>query len=335
MPGEVTARRVVVITGASAGLGRAITRRFAAEGACLGLIAREPARLEATTLEVEQSGGRALALPGDVADAKHLEMAAQTVEEAFGPIDVWVNNAMSAVFAPVSETTAEEFLRVTEVTYLGAVYGTQAALRRMLPRDRGSIVQVGSALAYRSIPLQAPYCGAKSALRGFTDSLRSELIHHRSGIHLTMVHLSAFNTPQFDWARNRTGKLMRPLGTIYQPELAAEAIYWAARHRRREVWVGFPAVKAILGTRIIPGLLDWWLAFRAYDGQKADEPVPERYEDNLDDAVRGDHHARGRFSDVARSFSAQFALNRRLPAVVIASLAALLALAVWLNGLAS
>ena len=327
--------KVVVVTGASAGIGRATALAFGCRGWRVGLIARGIDGLKAAEEELRRMGADAMVIQADVADHGQIEAAAERVEREWGPIDVWVNNAMATIFSPFAEITPDEFRRATEVTYLGAVWGTQAALKRMMARDRGTIVQVGSALAYRSIPLQAPYCGAKSALRGFTDSLRSELIHHRSGIHLTMVHLSAFNTPQFDWARNRTGKLMRPLGTIYQPELAAEAIYWAAQHRRREVWVGFPAVKAILGTRIIPGLLDWWLAFRAYDGQKADEPVPERYEDNLDDAVRGDHHARGRFSDVARSFSAQFALNRRLPAVVIASLAALLALAVWLNGLAS
>ena len=327
--------KVIVVTGASAGIGRATALAFGRRGWRVGLIARGIDGLKAAEEELRRMGADAMVIQADVADHRQIEAAAERVEREWGPIEVWVNNAMATIFSPFAEIAPDEFRRATEVTYLGAVWGTQAALKRMMARDRGTIVQVGSALAYRSIPLQAPYCGAKSALRGFTDSLRSELIHHRSGIHLTMVHLSAFNTPQFDWARNRTGKLMRPLGTIYQPELAAEAIYWAAQHRRREVWVGFPAVKAILGTRIIPGLLDWWLAFRAYDGQKADEPVPERYEDNLDDAVRGDHHARGRFSDVARSFSVQFALNRRLPAVVIASLAALLALAVWLNRLAS
>lgn len=327
--------KVVVITGASAGIGRATALAFGCRGWRVGLIARGIDGLKAAEEELRRMGADAMVIQADVADHGQIEAAAERVEREWGPIDVWVNNAMATIFSPFAEIAPDEFRRATEVTYLGAVWGTQAALKRMMARDRGTIVQVGSALAYRSIPLQAPYCGAKSALRGFTDSLRSELIHQRSGIHLTMVHLSACNTPQFDWARNRTGKLMRPLGTIYQPELAAEAIYWAAQHRRREVWVGFPAVKAILGTRIIPGLLDWWLAFRAYDGQQAEEPVPERYEDNLDEPVRGDHHARGRFSDGARSFSAQFALNRRLPAVVIASLAALLALAVWLNGLAS
>ena len=327
--------KVVVITGASAGIGRATALAFGRRGWRVGLIARGIDGLRAAEQELCRAGASAMVIQADVADHRQIEAAAERVEREWGPIDVWVNNAMATIFSPFLEISPDEFRRATEVTYLGAVWGTLAALKRMIGRDRGTIVQVGSALAYRSIPLQAAYCGAKSALRGFTDSLRSELIHRRSGVHLTMVHLSAFNTPQFDWARNRTGKMARPLGSVYQPELAAEAIYWASQQRRREVWVGFPAVKAILGTRIIPGLLDWWLALRGYEGQQADEPLPPRHKDNLYDAVPGDHGARGRFSDVARSFSVQFALNTRLPALVIGALAAILAAAVWLNRLAS
>jgi short-subunit dehydrogenase len=232
--GNAAPQRVVVITGASAGVGRAVTRRFAEERASLGLIAREPARLEATAREVERAGAKALALPGDVADPEHLEAAAQAVEGTFGPIDVWVNNAMASVFAPVAETGAEEFRRVTEVTYLGTVHGTQAALRRMRPRNHGTIVQVGSALAYRAIPLQAAYCAAKHATQGFSESLRCELLREQSGVRVTMVQLPALNTPQFDWVRSRLPRRPQPVAPIFEPELAAEAVVRAAKQRRRE-----------------------------------------------------------------------------------------------------
>src|SRR5690606_14296565 len=231
--------------------------------------------------EVEALGGRALVVPTDVADAEAVEAAAARVEAQLGPIDVWINNAMATILAPVLEITPAEYRRVTEVTYLGAVHGTLSALRRMKPRDRGHIIQVGSALAYRAIPLQAPYCAAKHALRGFTDSLRSELIHDGSRIHITHVHLSAFNTPQFDWARNLMGKRPQPVPPIFQPELAARAIVWAARHRRREVFVGFPAVKAVIANKIAPGLLDRLLAKGGYAGQLSDEPKPEGACENL------------------------------------------------------
>ncbi|MGH7971376.1 MAG: SDR family oxidoreductase, partial [Limisphaerales bacterium] len=244
---------VVVITGASAGVGRATVREFARHGARIGLVARGVVGLEAARREVEQLGGEALVLPTDVADPEQVEAAARKVEEQFGPLDIWVNDAMVTVFSPFKEMTAEEFRRVTEVSYLGAVYGTMVALKRMLPRDQGAIVQVGSAMAYRSIPLQSAYCGAKSAIRGFTDSLRSELIHDGSRVHITMVQLPAVNTPQFSWVKSRLPNKSQPVPPIYQPEVPAEAIYWAAHHRRRELFVGVPAVKAIEGTKVIPG----------------------------------------------------------------------------------
>ena len=327
--------KIVVITGASAGIGRATALAFGRRGWRVALIARGLDGLEAAANEIRRAGAQAMVIQTDVADHRQIEAAAARVEHEWGPIEVWINNAMATIFGPFVEISPEEFRRSTEVTYFGAVWGTHAALKRMIGRDRGIIVQVGSALAYRSIPLQAAYCGAKSALRGFTDSLRSELIHRRSGIHLTMVQLSAFNTPQFDWGRNRMGRLAKLLNKIFQPELAAEAIYWASQRRRREVWVGFPAVQAILGTKIIPGILDWWLALRAYEDQHTDQPLPADYKDNLYEALPGDRGPRGRFTDAARSFSLQFWLNTHLPGVVTVSLALILALAVWLNKLIS
>jgi NAD(P)-dependent dehydrogenase (short-subunit alcohol dehydrogenase family) len=313
--------RIVVVTGASAGIGRATAIAFARRGDRVALLARGSEGLEGARRDVEAAGGTALVIETDVAHCEQVESAADRIEREWGPIDVWVNNAMSTIFCNFLDTSPEDFKRATEVTYLGAVWGTRAALRRMKPRDRGAIVQVGSALAYRSIPLQAPYCGAKSALRGFTDSLRSELIHDRSRVHLTMVHLSAFNTPQFDIARNCTGRKAQPLGAIFQPELAADAIVWAASHRRREVWVGFPAVQAILGTRVIPGLLDHKLAHDAYEGQQTDEPRPEGTPDNLYDPVPGDHGAHGRFDDRAVSSSAQFWMTTHRAALAVGAAA--------------
>jgi len=327
------ARRIVVITGASAGIGRATAAAFAERGWRVALLARGLEGLEGARQEVQALGGEALVVPTDVADAGQVEAAAARIEREWGPIDVWVNNAMATIFCPAVEIAPEDFRRATEVTYLGAVWGTLAALRRMKTRDAGTIVQVGSALAYRSIPLQAPYCGAKSALRGFTDSLRSELLHDRSRVQLTMVHLSAFNTPQFDWGKNCLGKLAKPLGKIFQPEIAAEAIFRAALHPRREVWVGYPAAQAILGTRIAPALLDRWLAFRAYSGQFAEEPLPTDYRDNLHAAVPADRGAHGRFDDRARHMSLQVVLSSHRRALVAVALAALLGLGLWLSPL--
>jgi short-subunit dehydrogenase len=246
---------VVVITGASAGIGRAVVEQFARRGARIGLIARDQNRLQATKREVQQLGGEALPLSVDVADADAVENAAARVESEFGPLDIWVNDAMATVIAPVIETRPEEFKRATEVTYLGFVYGTMAALRRMVPRDKGTIVQVGSGLAFRSIPLQAAYCGAKHAIVGFTDSLRSELIHQKSKVHVTVVQLAAMNTPQFSWCRTRVLRQLQPVPPIYQPEVAARAIYWAAHHRRREVFVGASTPAVIYGQNFFPALL--------------------------------------------------------------------------------
>jgi NAD(P)-dependent dehydrogenase (short-subunit alcohol dehydrogenase family) len=300
---------VVVITGASAGVGRATALAFAREGAAVALVARGRERLAQTRAEIEGLGGRALELPADVASAPEVEAAAERAERELGPIDVWVNNAMATIFAPVLEATPEEIERATQVTYLGTVYGTLAALRRMRPRNRGCIVQVGSALAYRAIPLQAPYCAAKHAVKGFTDSLRSELLHDAVSVHLTMVQLPALNTPQFSWCRTRLGRHPRPVGRVFQPEVAARAIVWAARHRRREVFVGGPTVLAILGQKFIAKRLDRYLARTGYEGQLLDEPLPGGREGNLFRPVSGAYGAHGRFDPEARRRSAQLWLN--------------------------
>jgi NAD(P)-dependent dehydrogenase (short-subunit alcohol dehydrogenase family) len=300
---------VVVITGASAGVGRATAQAFGRRGARVGLLARGRDGLEGAKAEVESAGAKALVLPTDVSDAQAVEAAAGEVEERFGPIDVWVNNAMVSVFSPVKEMTAEEFRRVTEVTYLGTVYGTLAALKRMLPRNRGSIVQVGSALAYRGIPLQSAYCGSKHAIQGFTESLRSELIHDQSDVQLTMVQMPALNTPQFGWVRSRLPRKPQPVPPIFQPEVAAEAIVWAAQHRRNELWVGWPAVKAIWGNTLIPRELDYYLARTGYDSQQTDEPVDQDRKDNLWEPLPGDHGAHGSFDNRAHRRSYQWWAN--------------------------
>jgi len=296
---------VVVVTGASAGVGRATVRMFAERGAHIGLIARSHDGLEAARREVEELGGRALVLPLDVAEADLVELAAAQVEEELGPIDVWINNAMASVFSPVIEMTAEEYRRVTEVTYLGTVYGTLAALRRMLPRDRGAIVQVGSALAYRGIPLQSAYCAAKHAVQGFCDSLRSELLHDGSKVRLCMVQLPALNTPQFSWVKSRLPRKPQPVPPIYQPEVAARAILWAAHHDRREVYVGWPTVKAIVGNEIVPGFADRYLARHGYDSQQYDGLADPQRLDNLWEPVPGDHGAHGSFDERATDHSPQ------------------------------
>ena len=317
---------IVVVTGASAGIGRATAIAFAKRGCRIALLARGSEGLAAARQDVERAGGSALAIPTDVADFAQVEAAAAQVEREWGGIDVWVNNAMATIFCDFLDIAPADFRRATEVTYLGAVWGTRTALKRMKPRDRGVIVQVGSALAYRSIPLQSAYCGAKSALRGFTDSLRSELIHAASAVHLTMVHLSAFNTPQFDIARNCTGYRAKPLGKVFQPEVAAEAIVWAATHRRRELWVGLPAAEAIVGTRVIPGVLDHTLAREAYDGQHTDEPLPQPRRDNLYAPVPGDHGAHGRFDAEAVDSSAQLWATTHRAACAVGAAALLIGL---------
>ncbi|HWP44592.1 MAG TPA: SDR family oxidoreductase [Blastocatellia bacterium] len=303
------APQVVVITGASAGVGRATVREFARHGAHIGLIARGRDGLEGARREVEEAGGRALVLPGDVADADAVESAADSVERDLGPIDIWINNAMVSVFSPIKEMTPAEFKRVTEVTYLGVVYGTLAALKRMLPRGRGAIVQVGSALAYRGIPLQAAYCGAKHAVQGFVDSLRCELLHDRSGVRVTMVQLPALNTPQFRWVKSRLPNEAQPVPPIFQPEVAAKAIYYAAHNDRREMYVGWPTVKAIVGNKLVPGYADHYLAEHGYESQQTDEPRDPDRPNNLWEPVSGDHGAHGVFDDRARDHSLQLWAN--------------------------
>lgn len=297
---------VVVITGASAGVGRATAREFARRGAHVGLVARGLDGLEAARREVEELGGRALVLPADVADHEAVERAAARAERELGPIDVWVNNAMASVFSPVREMRPEEYKRVTEVTYLGYVYGTLAALRRMLPRDRGVVVQVGSALAYRGIPLQSAYCAAKHAVQGFHDSLRAELLHDKSGVSVTMVQLPALNTPQFSWVRSRLPREPQPVPPIFQPEVAARAIHWAAHHpQRRELYVGWPTVKAIIGDKLAPGFADHFLAYVGYDAQQTEELTAPGRRDNLWGPLPGDHGARGQFDERSSERSAQ------------------------------
>jgi NADP-dependent 3-hydroxy acid dehydrogenase YdfG len=297
---------VVVITGASAGVGRATVRRFAQDGACIGLLARGMDGLEGAKREVEAASGRALVLSTDVADPNQIEAAAEAVEREFGPIDIWVNDAMASVFSPLKEMTAEEFRRVTEVTYLGVVYGTMSALKRMLPRNHGTIVQVGSALAYRGIPLQSAYCGAKHAIHGFTDSLRCELIHDKSNVRVTMVQLPAVNTTQFDWVKSRLPNRAKPLGKIFQPEVAAEAVHWAAHHRRRELYLGMPSVDSIVANKIAPGLLDHYLGHKGYEGQQTSQPKEPDQPNNLWEPVPGDHGAHGQFGAQAHRHSSEF-----------------------------
>lgn len=300
-------REVVVVTGASAGVGRATARAFAERGARVGLLARGVEGLEGAARDVERLGGEALAIPTDVADADGVEQAAAAVEDRFGPIDVWVNNAMTSVFSPFKEMTAEEFKRVTEVTYLGYVYGTMSAMRRMLPRDRGAIVQVGSALAYRGIPLQSAYCGAKHAIQGFTESVRTELMHDGSAVKITMVQMPALNTPQFEWVRSRMPNKAQPVPPIYQPEVAAKAIVYAADHpERREYKLGISTLKAIYGNRIAPGYADRYLAEYGYSSQQTDEPREPGGPDNLWAPAPGDWGAHGAFDDRARASSPQF-----------------------------
>ena len=319
---------VVVITGASAGLGRAAAREFGRHGAKVGLIARGIDGLEAAKREIESAGGSALVLPLDVADANAVEEAAESVERQLGPVDIWVNNAMTSVFSPVKEMQAEEYKRVTEVTYLGAVYGTLAALKRMLPRDHGSIVQVGSALAYRSIPLQSAYCAAKHAIAGFTDSLRCELIHDKSHVRVTMVQMPALNTPQFGWVKSRLKHKAQPVPPIFQPEVGARAIYWAAHHSRRELYAGWPTVEAIAGNKLAPGLLDHYLGKNGFASQQTSEDEDPHRPDNLWKPVPGDHGAHGTFDREAHesSWELQASLGRRWIGTGLAALAA----AFWL-----
>lgn len=315
----------VVVTGASAGLGRAIANQFGKHGANVTLLARGQQGLEAAAAEIEAAGGKALPVPTDVADPQAVEAAAEAAEKKFGPIDVWVNNAMTTVFAPVKEMKPDEYKRATEVTYLGVVYGTLAALKRMLPRDRGAIVQVGSALSYRSIPLQSAYCGAKHAINGFTDSLRCELIHDHSHLRLTIVHMPALNTAQFSWVKNKLDKKPQPVPPIYEPEVGARAVYWAAHHDRREVYVGASTVGAIVGNKIAPSALDEYLGRTGYKSQQTSEPDDPSRPDNLWAPLDAheDHGAHGAFTNRAHSRSFQlWADLHRLPLSVGLGIAA-------------
>lgn len=292
-------------------MGRAIARELGARGARLGLIARDEDRLAAAAQEVRSRGGEAIAIPCDVADPDQVERAAARVESELGPIDVWINDAMVTVFAPLSRVKPEEFRRVTEVTYLGTVYGTMAALRRMRQRGRGHVIQVGSALAYRGIPLQSAYCGAKHAVRGFTDSVRTELMHEGSGVFLTMAQLPAMNTPQFSWSRSRMEEHPQPVPPIFQPEVAARAIADVIGHRRREIYVGWPTWKTVLGQKLVPGFVDWYLAKKGFEAQLTSERAYDpRRPENLFDPVPGAWAAHGVFDDRARTSSAQSRLSR-------------------------
>ena len=311
---------VVVVAGASAGVGRATAVEFGRHGARVALLARGEEGLEGAKRDVEAVGGEALVVPTDVADHNQVEAAAERVERELGPIDVWVNDAIAVVFSPFKEIGPEDFKRSTEVCYLGAVYGTKAALNRMLPRDRGTIVQVGSALSYRAIPLQSAYCGAKHAMRGFTDSVRTELMHDGSNVHVTMVQLPAINTPQFDISKTNLPKHPQPMPPIYQPEVPARAIYWAAHQRRREVWVGLSSAVVIAGNKLLPGLGDWYLARTGYDAQQTDEPVDPDRPHNLYGPVPGDHGSHGDFDGQSHEASPQLWTTRHRGVLLAAGL---------------
>jgi short-subunit dehydrogenase len=314
---------VVVVTGASGGVGRAIAHAFGKRGAHVALLARGEPGLQDCRREVEGLGGRALVVPTDVADHEQVEAAAEQVEERLGAIDVWVNDAMATVFAKFVDVSPQEYKRATEVTYLGAVYGTMAALKRMMARDRGTIVQVGSALSYRAIPLQSAYCGAKFGIRGFTDSIRTELRHDKSKVHITMVQLPGVNTTQFNWCRSKLPDHPQPVPPIYQPEIPAEAVYWAAHHRRRELWVGYSAVEAIVGTKLSALAGDIYLARTGFSGQQIkDMPVPADRPDNLFAPLPDKAATHGMFDEQAKTRSPQLWAATHRSAVAGAALAA-------------
>jgi NAD(P)-dependent dehydrogenase (short-subunit alcohol dehydrogenase family) len=303
-------RRVVVVTGASAGIGRATARRFGERGDKVALLARGEAGLDGAAADVRRAGGTALPIPVDTADFASVDEAAERVERELGPIDVWVNNAFTSVFAPFREVEVDEFTRITQVTYLGYVHGTKAALNRMLPRDRGVVVQVGSALAYRGIPLQSAYCGAKHAIKGFHESLRTELLHDGSRVRVTMVQLPAVNTPQFSWVLARLPRRAQPVPPIYQPEVAADALVYAADHpRRREYWVGASTAATLIASKLVPGLLDRYLARTGYRSQQTAQPhvkdAPSNLWDPADGAGERDYGAHGDFDDRSYSRSVQ------------------------------
>ncbi len=303
--------QVVIVTGATAGVGRATAAAFAAAGARVGLLGRSRDALEATRRELHAGGGDTVAVACDVADATAVQRAADLVEATFGPVDVWVNNAMVSVFAEFPAVTPDEFRRVTDVTYLGYVWGTRTALRTMVPRDRGVIVQVGSALAHRSIPLQSAYCGAKHAVKGFTQSVRTELLHRNSHVQITMVQLPAVNTPQFDWVRSRLARRSRPVPPIYQPEVPARAIVWAATHPKRELWVGPSTVAALLVNKVAANLLDHYVARTGYDAQQTEELEDPDRSSNLWEPVPR-HRTHGRFDADAAARSWQVEVATKL-----------------------
>lgn len=314
---------VVVITGASGGVGRAIAHAFARRGAHVALLARGRPALEKVVAEVSELGGRAIAIPTDVADAAQVQAAAQRTEEVLGPIDVWINDAMSTIFARVVDIAPEEFERATRVTYLGTVHGTMAALERMVPRNRGVIIQVGSALSYTAIPLQAAYCGAKFAIRGFTNALRVELRHDNSRVRITMVQLPGVNTPQFSWCRSKLPDHPRPVAPVYQPEIPGEAVYWAAHHDRRELWVGYSTVQAIVGGMVAPWFADWYLARTAFSGQQmSDRPVPTDRPNNLYEPQPQLAATHGIFDDEAKTRSPELWLATHRTAIAGGLLAA-------------
>lgn len=323
--------KVVVITGASAGIGRATAWEFAKQGAKLALLARGMEQLEGAKREVEAYGGKALIIQCDVADAEQVEAAAEQAERELGEIDVWVNNAMASVFASFKEITLNEFKRVTEVTYSGSIYGTKAALKRMLPRNKGSIVFVGSALAYIGIPLQSAYCGAKHGIQGFYDSLRSELMHDKSNIKTCMVQLPGVNTAQFGWVLSKLPNKPKPMGKVYQPEVAAKAIVFAAAHNRREIFVGYPTFEAIIGNKIAPWLGDYVLSKNGYKEQQTDEKVKPDRKNNVWEPVSEDRRAHGTFDNIAaqKSYTLWASMNRGLVRTVAGL--ALLAIVVGIN----
>lgn len=312
--------KVVVITGGTAGVGRASAQAFAEAGYAVAVIGRSEQGVNSTIEELRLLGARASGAAVDVSDGAALLAAGRKIESELGPISIWVNAATLTVLAPVTDITDEEFQRVTDVTYLGCVHGTRTALTLMAERDRGTIVQVGSALAYRSVPLQAAYCAAKAAIRGFTDSLRSELIHNKSSIRLTMVHLPGVNTPQFDWSRNKMGNNVQPVEPIYQPEVAARAILSAARRAPREVWLGRSTLQSIVGTMLFPGLLDRMMAKQGWEGQITDQPEAADRPDNLHQPVEGLHRSHGRFDNQAEDRALH--LNMNNPGLAILGVAA-------------
>ncbi len=315
---------VVVITGGTAGIGRATAVRFAKEGNDVAVIARGEEGLRETVAELQATGARAAGFSADVADARQMTRVADSIEDEFGPVSVWINAAMCTIMSPFGDISSGEYKRVTDVTYLGAVNGTREALRIMQPRNEGTIVQIGSALAYRSIPLQSAYCGAKAAIRGFTDSLRCELIHQRSAIRLTMVHLPGTNTPQFSWARNRLGHPARPVAPVYQPDAVAKAIFNAACKAPREMWVGKATVQSILGNHLFPQWLDKMLANKAWSGQMESTEYLMPQQDNLFTPVEGLHQSTGRFSQEAKE--SVISLNSATPVRVVFAAASLGAL---------